>query len=342
MAPKTYTKITLAERPTAGITPSTFKREVAPFDLKPGPNQILVKSLYASIDPAMRGWLNDKRSYIRPVQIGEVMRALVLGQVIDAGPGSKFKKGDIVSGTFGWTEYGVFEDKAAEKIQTQPGVDVLDYLGPLGMTGLTAYFGLLDVGQIKAGETLVVSGAAGATGSVVCQIGKKKGAKVYAIAGSQDKCDWLEKDLGVDKAFNYKSPTFFDDFRRTVGYLDVYFDNVGGDILNFMLTRLKQKARIVLCGAISDYNTAKPKGLTSYTNLISQRARIEGFIVFDYAGQFPEALRDLAAWLKDGSLKRRFHVVKGLDKAPEALNLLFEGVNTGKLVLQIADAEAKL
>ncbi|KAI0661771.1 alcohol dehydrogenase [Cubamyces menziesii] len=342
MAPAQYTRITLAERPKTSITSSTFKREVVPFDLKPGPKQILVKAHYTSIDPAMRGWLNDARSYIRPVQIGEVMRAGVIGEVLEAGPGSKFAKGDIVSGVFGWTEYGVFDDKAAEKIHTQPGVDILDYLGPLGTTGLTAYFGLLDVGQIKPGETLVVSGAAGATGSVVCQIGKKKGAKVYAIAGSQDKCDWLEKELGVDKAFNYKSPTFFDDFRKTVGYLDVYFDNVGGDILNYMLTRLKPKARIVLCGAISDYNKAKPKGLSSYTNLIAQRARIEGFIVFDYAARYPEAQRELASWLQDGSLKRRFHIVKGLDKAPDALNLLFNGGNTGKLVVQVSDVKAKL
>ncbi|KAI0359820.1 alcohol dehydrogenase [Trametes cingulata] len=342
MAPAQYTKITLAERPKTSITPSTFKTEVVPFNLKPGPEQILVKSLYMSIDPAMRGWLNDARSYIPPVQIGEVMRALVLGEVLEAGAGSQFEKGDIVSGGFGWTEYGVFDDKLAEKVQTQPGVDILDYLGPLGTTGLTAYFGLLDVGQVKAGETLVVSGAAGATGSIVCQIGKKKGAKVYAIAGSPDKCAWLEQELGVDKAFNYKSATFFEDFRKTVGYLDVYFDNVGGDILNFMLTRLKKKARIVLCGAISDYNTAKPKGLSSYTNLIAQSAKIEGFIVFNYIDRYAEARRDLASWLQDGSLKRRYHIVKGLRNAPDALNLLFSGGNTGKLVVQVADEKAKL
>ncbi|KAI0649071.1 alcohol dehydrogenase [Trametes meyenii] len=342
MPPSQYTKLTLAERPTAGITPSTFKREVVPFDLKPSANQILVKSLYVSLDPAMRGWLDDKRSYIRPVQIGEVMRAGAIGQVVDAGPGSKFKPGDIVSGIFGWTEYGVFDDKIAEKIETQPGVEVLDYMGPLGLTGLTAYFGLLDVGKVKAGETLVVSGAAGATGSVVCQIGKKKGAKVYAIAGSQDKCDWLEKDIGVDKALNYKSPTFFQDFRKTVGFVDVYFDNVGGDILNFVLTRLKQKARIVLCGAISDYNNARPKGLSAYTNLIAQRAKIEGFIVFDYADRYAEALHEIGSWLKDGSLKRRFHIVQGLQNAPDALNLLFTGGNTGKLIVQVSNTPSKL
>ncbi|KAH9846673.1 alcohol dehydrogenase [Lenzites betulinus] len=342
MPPSTYVNITLAERPTGAVNANTFKREVVPFDLKPGKGQILVKSLYASIDPAMRGWLNDKRNYLPPVQIGEVMRALVLGEVVETGPGSAFAAGDIVTGTFGWTEYGVFDDRVAEKVQTHPGLDVLDYLGPLGGTGLTAYFGLLDVGKIKAGETLVVSGAAGATGSIVCQIGKKKGAKVYAIAGSQDKIDWLEKDIGVDKAFNYKSPTFHNDFRKAVGYFDVYFDNVGGDMLDFMLSRLKQNARIVLCGAISDYNVGKPKGLTRYANLISQRARMEGFIVLDYRSRWGDAIKELAAWLEEGSLKRRFHVVKGLENAPDALNLLFSGGNTGKLVLQIAATKAHL
>ncbi|KAI0707320.1 alcohol dehydrogenase [Earliella scabrosa] len=341
MAPSQYTKITLAERPKAEILPTTFKTEVVPFDLKPGPRQILVKLLYISIDPAMRGWLRDTRSYLPPVKIGEVMRAGALAEVVEAGPESKFAKGDIVYGTFGWREYGVFNDKGVEKIDVQPGLDILDYMGPLGTTGMTAYFGLLDVGKIKAGETLVVSGAAGATGSVVCQIGKKQGAKVYAIAGSPEKCAWLEKEIGVEKALNYKSPTFYDDFKK-IGYIDVYFDNVGGDILNFVLTRLNMRARIVLCGAISDYNKAKPAGLSSYLNLISQRAKIEGFLVFDYADRYPIAQKEIAGWLKDGDLKRRFHVVQGLQNAPDALNMLFSGGNTGKLIVQVPQAVAKL
>ncbi|TBU33325.1 alcohol dehydrogenase [Dichomitus squalens] len=342
MAPSTYTRVILQERPPEEITPTTFKQETVPFDLKPGRGQILVKILYLSLDPALRGFIKDQRSYMRPVQIGEVMRGHAFGEVIEAGPGSKYKVGDIVEGGFGWTEYGVFDDKVAEKIEHQPGLDILDFLGPLGTTGLTAYFGLLDVGKIKAGETLVVSGAAGATGSIVCQIGKKKGAKVVAIAGSEEKCQWLEKDLGVDKALNYKSPSFYDDFKKEVGYLDVFFDNVGGDILNFALTRLNQKARIVLCGAISDYNKAKPKGLSSYLNLISQRARIEGFIILDYAPRYAEARKEIAEWLKEGSLKRRFHVVQGLQNAAQAMNLLFTGGNTGKLVVQVSQTAAKL
>ncbi|KAF9804478.1 hypothetical protein IEO21_09379 [Rhodonia placenta] len=343
MAPLQYTRVVLAERPKAAVTPSTFRKEVVPFDSKAGPSQVLVKVEYVSLDPAMRGWLNDRRSYIEPVKIGAVMRAAGLGVVVEAGEESGFAREDLVSGTFGWTEYALMEKKAVTKLKIPDGGELLDFVGPLGMPGLTAYFGLLDVGKLRSGERLVVSGAAGATGSIVCQLGKQKGAKVYAIAGTPDKCKWLEDELGVDKAFNYKSPTFHEEFKQTVGYFDVFFDNVGGEILDFALTRMNKNARTVLCGAISDYNSLKPRGLTGYLNLISQRAKIEGFIVFDYVQQFPEALSYLGARLKDGSLKRRFHVVEGLEKAPQALNMLFDGGNTGKLVVKVgSDTKAKL
>jgi len=216
------------------------------------------------------------------------------------------------------------------------GSETLDFLGPLGMTGMTAYFGLLDVGQPKPGETLVVTGAAGATGSMVCQIGKLKGLKVIAIAGSDDKCSWLENEIGVDKALNYKSPTFTEDFKQ-IGYLDVMFDNVAGDILNLALTRLNKGARVVLCGAISQYNAAKPTGLTSYLSLISQRAKIQGFIVFDYASRYNEAKQDISQWISEGKIKRKFHVVDGLERCPETLQLLFSGGNTGKLIVKVVD-----
>jgi len=205
------------------------------------------------------------------------------------------------------------------------------------MSGMTAYFGLFDIGQIKAGETLVVSGAAGSVGSLVCQLGKIQGAKVIAIAGSDDKCEWLEKDLGVDKALNYKSATFQADFKSSVGYLDVYFDNVGGEILDLCLSRLNKGARIPLCGAISAYNAVgAPRGLTGYLNLISQRAKIEGFVVFDYAHRYREGEKAMADWLAAGRLKRKFHIVEGLPNAPEALNLLFTGGNSGKLVVKVS------
>jgi len=271
------------------------------------------------------------------------MRATGLGTIVQTGKDSEFSNGDIVQGLFGWTEYVIMNDKQCKKIVPLPGANTLDYLNTLGMSGMTAYFGLKDIGKLKSGETLVVSGAAGSVGSLACQLGKKAGAKVIAIAGSDEKCAWLEKELGVDKALNYKNKAFYDDW-KSLGYLDVYFDNVGGDILDFALNRLNKGARIVLCGAISEYNSVKPKGLQSYLSLISQRAKIEGFIVFDYAAQFPAAIKEIVPSLADGSIKRKFHIVEGLEKAPEALLMLFDGANTGKLVVKVAeeDSQAKL
>jgi len=297
----------------------------------------LVQCTWLSLDPAMRGYIRDKRSYLPPVKIGEVMRAVGLGVVVEVGPESLFNVGDHVKGKWGMTEYAVMKDSELEKIVVPHGVELLDFLGTLGLSGLTAYFGLERIGRLKSGEVLVVSGAAGSVGSVACQLGKAMGAKVYAIAGSDDKCVWLEKELGVDKAFNYKSKSFYEDL-KTIGYLDVYFDNVGGEILDFLLTRLKNGARIALCGAISAYNTTKPKGLQSYLNLISQRATLQGFIVMDFESEFPAAIRELTVKLCEGSLKRKFHIVEGgIEQAPVALPILFNGGNTGKLVVKISD-----
>jgi len=201
--------------------------------------------------------------------------------------------------------------------------------------------GLFDVGQLKSGETLVVSGAAGSVCSIVCQIGKLKGAKVVAIAGGAEKCDWLKNELGVDVALDYKSPTFHEDYKKSAGFADVYFDNVGGEILNFVMTRLAMRGRVVLCGAISDYN-GRPTGLTSYMSLIAQRARIEGFVIFDYADQYPAAIKELSTWLGNGSIKRKFHIVEGLDSAPSALPMLYKGGNTGKLVVKVGQEQTKL
>jgi len=270
------------------------------------------------------------------VQIGEVMRAQGLGVVIKAGNESALKVGQLVSGAFGWTEFAVMKDKHVEKITVPKGVQPLDFLNTLGSSGLTAYFGLRDICDLKAGDKLLVSGAAGSVGSVVCQLGKRAGATVYAIAGSKDKCEWLEKELGVDQAFNYKSPTFREDFKKA-GYIDVYFDNVGGDILDMVLTRLNKGARIALCGAISQYNATKPKGLQNYLTLISQRAKIQGFIILDYTSEFPAAIEEMARGLADGSIKRKFHIVEGLEQAPVALPMLFSGGNTGKLVVKVSD-----
>ncbi|KAI0032547.1 alcohol dehydrogenase [Vararia minispora EC-137] len=344
MAPAHYTRLVLQERPKGDIDANTFRRETIPFDLKPGSCQVLVRTEYVSIDAAMRSWLRDVRSYIPPVQIGDVMRADGLATVIEAGVDCKLKPGDIVRCTPGWAEYAVLDEKTCQALKVPPGAEPLDFLGPLGITGMTAYFGLHDVGKIKPGDTLVVSGAAGATGSLVCQLAKIHGAKVVAIAGSEDKCKWLTDELGVDVAFNYKSRTFYSDFKKRIGYIDLFFDNVGGSLLNFMLTRLNKGARIVLCGAISDYNSDKPTGLSAYSNLISQRASLQGFIVFDYASRYREARQEMAEWLASGKLKRRFQVVEGLENAPKALLMLYSGGNTGKLVVRVSSprTQAKL
>ncbi|KAF9468096.1 alcohol dehydrogenase [Collybia nuda] len=335
--PKEFKRIVLSERPVGDIEPTTFRTEVLPFNFKPGNGEVVVQVTWLSLDPAMRGYIKDVRSYLPPVQIGEVMRAQGLGVVIEVGPESTFSVGDLVSGAWGMTEYAVMKDKTIQKLTVPPGVQTLDFLNTLGTSGMTAYFGLRDIGKLKKGETLVVSGAAGSVGSIACQLGKRAGAKVYAIAGSQDKCEWLEKEVGVDGAFNYKSPTFREDFKK-IGYLDVFFDNVGGDILDMALMRLNQNARIILCGAISQYNAAKPAGLQNYLTLISQRAKIEGFIVLDYIPQFPAAIQELAKGLVDGSIKRKFHIVEGgIEQAPVALPMLFSGGNTGKLVVKISE-----
>lgn len=336
MVPKHYKRIVLQERPEKDIVPTTFRTETRPFDLKPGEGEALVQVTWVSLDPAMRGWLRNTRSYLPPVQIGETMRAAALGTIIEVGPGSTFTVGDTVTGALGMTEYTVMPNKSLEKLDIPKGVDALDFLNTLGTSGMTAYFGLKDIGRLKAGEILVVSGAAGSVGSLVCQLGKRMGAKVYAIAGSPDKCEWLLTEIGVDGVLNYKRPTFREDFKK-IGYLDVFFDNVGGDILDFALTRLNKGARIVLCGAISQYNTTEPVGLKNYLNLISQRATIQGFIVFDYARRYPEAIKELSIGLIDGTIKRKFHVIAGgVEEAPKALPLLFSGGNTGKLVVRVS------
>ncbi|KZT55907.1 alcohol dehydrogenase [Calocera cornea HHB12733] len=343
--PSSYTRVVLATRPESGkpIDPSTvFSVKHEPLDLTPGVGELLVKVLYASMDPAMRSWLNASGSYMDPVPVGSTMRSIDLGVVVTSGAGCTLKPGDNVQGLFGWTEYALVREKHATKLPPPPpGSELLDFLGPLGPTGLTAYFGLKDIGLLKKGETLVVSGAAGATGSVVCQIGKKWGARVFGIAGGKEKCEWLEKECGVDKAIDYKSPTFHEDVKKYVGKFDVFFDNVGGEMLDFLLTRMNRHARVIICGGISEYNKARPAGLHSYLALINARARMEGFLFMDYEARFPEGMRELAGMLGRGELKRKFHVVEGVEKAPEALELLYTGGNEGKLVVKVGEQEIK-
>ncbi|KAJ7158768.1 hypothetical protein C8R46DRAFT_400199 [Mycena filopes] len=271
--PATYKQIVLNSRPEGAIEPTTFRTETLPFNLEPAVDEVLVQVTWLSLDPAMRGWIRDRRSYMEPVKIGAVMRAMGLGVVVRAGTQSAHSIGELVTGNFGWTEFVVMKDKDVQEITVPAGAQVLDFLNIIGMSGLSAYFGLRDVCAIKPGEILVVSGAAGSVGSVACQLGKKAGATVYAIAGSQEKCDWLVQELGVDKAFNYKSPTFEEDFKKA-GYIVCV-----GDILDLVLLQLNRGARIALCGAISQYNAAKPAGIYNYLNLTSQRAKLQGFLM---------------------------------------------------------------
>ncbi|HEX8820797.1 MAG TPA: NADP-dependent oxidoreductase [Archangium sp.] len=303
---------------------------------EPAEGELLVKVLYLSLDPAMRGWMNEGKSYIAPVGIGEVMRAGAVGRVI-ASKHPGFAVGDFVSGTFGVQEYALSNGKGVTKVDT--GFAALPvYLGTLGMPGMTAYFGLLDIGKPKEGDTVVVSGAAGAVGTVVGQIAKLKGCRVIGIAGGADKCRYLVDELGFDAAIDYKS----EDVKKALRThcpkgVDIYFDNVGGDILDAVLAQLALRARIIVCGAISQYNNTGPvKGPANYLSLLVNRASMTGMVVFDYAARYGEAAREMAGWMAAGKLKSREDIVEGLETFPDTLLKLFKGENTGKLVLKVA------
>lgn len=304
----------------------------------PGAGEVLVKILYLSLDPAMRGWMNEGRSYIEPVKIGDVMRAGAAGRVI-ASNNPSFAAGDHVTGMLGIQQYAISNGKGLTKVD--PKLFPLPvYLGTLGITGLTAYFGLLEVGQLKTGDTVVVSGAAGATGMVVGQIAKLKGCRAVGIAGGPEKCGYVTGELGFDACIDYKTENVTQALRQHCPQgINVYFDNVGGDILDAALINLARGARVVLCGAISQYNTTTGiKGPANYLSLLVNSARMEGFIVFNYASRYPEAACEMAGWIGQGKLKSREQVVEGFENFPEALLKLFRGENTGKLVLKVADS----
>ena len=303
---------------------------------QPNEGELLVKISHISLDPAMRGWMNEGKSYIRPVAIGEVMRAGGAGRVI-ASKHPDFREGDEVAGTFGVQQYAISDGKGVRKVDTR-FAPLERYLGALGMPGMTAYFGLLDIGKPQPGQTVVVSGAAGAVGAVVGQIAKIKGCRAVGIAGGADKCRYLVDELGFDAAIDYKAEDVKDALKRHCpNGIDVYFDNVGGEILEAALARLALHARIVICGAISQYNaTSPPKGPANYLSLLVNRASMTGMVVFDYADRYKEGARDMAQWIAQGKLKAREDVVKGgIDAFPETLLRLFKGENFGKLVLAL-------
>jgi NADPH-dependent curcumin reductase CurA len=328
----------LAARPVGLPKPSDWEyvEEPAP---EPDDGQFRVELEYISLDPAMRGWMNEARSYVPPVGIGEVMRAGGLGRVTESRH-PDFEGGELVSGMFGVQRFAVSDGRSVRPVDTSLAPAPV-HLGVLGMTGLTAYFGLLDVGRPEAGQTVVVSGAAGAVGSVVGQIARIKGCRTVGIAGGARKCTWIVEELGFDAAIDYKGGNLRAELREaTPDGIDVYFDNVGGETLDEVLRRISRGARVVICGAISQYNAEQPpRGPANYMQLLVQRASMTGFLVFDFAERYPEAIAQLAQWLRAGDIQSREDVVRGgLEQFPEVFLRLFRGENTGKLILELTES----
>lgn len=325
----------LRKRPEGDIKKGDLEYVATPIPaLKDG--QFLARTLYLSLDPTNRIWMSDQEQYMPPVEIGDVMRGGTLSVVEDSkNPG--FAKGDIVSGIAGWQEYSI--ETGGQKMPRGPA-PLPAYMSVLGMTGATAYFGLLDIGQPKAGETVVVSAAAGAVGSIVGQIAKIKGCRVVGIAGSDEKCKHVVKDFGFDACINYKTEKDLSAAlkRECPNGIDVDFENVGGKILDAVLENINLKARIVLCGMISTYNAKGPvPGPYNFAMVLMKRARIEGFIVIDFFPRLAEFMTEMAPWVASGKVKYDTHIVKGMENALSALDLLFTGGNTGKLLVQASE-----
>jgi NADPH-dependent curcumin reductase CurA len=331
---RTNHRFTLAARPV-GLPRSTDFAFEAQELREPAEGELVVRVKYISLDPAMRGWMNEGKSYVPPVKIGELMRAIAIGQVVES-KHPRFAAGGYVQGMFGLQEYVVSNGEGLTPVD--PKLAPLPVmLGTLGMPGLTAYFGLLDIGKPVAGNTVVVSGAAGAVGSVVGQIAKIHGCRAVGIAGGADKCRYLT-ELGFDAAIDYKAGDLKAALRAACPQgIDVFFDNVGGDILDTALTQLAPRARIIICGAISQYNNTTPvKGPSNYLSLLVNRASMTGMVVMDYTPRFGAAIGEMAQWMAAGKLASREDIVLGLEKFPEALLKLFSGENHGKLVLEVA------
>jgi NADPH-dependent curcumin reductase CurA len=327
-------EIRLASRPTGVPTLENF--QFADVEVpKPQGNEVLVRMLYISVDPYLRGRMRDRKSYIAPFEVGQVIKSSAVGEVVES-TSPKFQPGDVVSGNFGWRLYDIANADALMKVV--PGVSPTTALGVLGPTGLTAYFGLLDIGQPKEGETVFVSGAAGAVGIVVCQIAKLKGCRVVGTAGSDEKCDYLRRELGVDVAINYKTAGNMVDALKEAcpKGIDVYFDNVGGEISEAVLPLITKGARLVICGQISIYNSDKPPiGLQPQPYLLVNSATMKGFIVTNYMNRFGEGMAQLAQWFTSGQLKHAETIVEGFENTPHAFIGLFSGENLGKQIVKI-------
>jgi NADPH-dependent curcumin reductase CurA len=323
----------LAARPVGLPKRSDFQFANAPVP-EPAEGEALVRVQLLSLDPAMRGWMNEGRSYVKPVGLGEVMRAGGLGRV-EKSNDPALKAGDVVTGILGVQEWAAVKAKELNKVDLSLA-PAATWLSVLGMPGLTAYFGLLEIGQPKPGDTVLISGAAGAVGAVCGQIAKIKGCRAIGIAGGLQKCAYL-RELGFDAAIDYQHENLRAALQQHCPKgIDVYFDNVGGEILDEALARLAMHARVVICGAISQYNSPEGfRGPKNYMSLLVNRARMQGFVVFDFAARYAEGIRAMAGWLKDGSLVAREDIVRGLDTFPETLNKLYRGENFGKLILEL-------
>jgi NADPH-dependent curcumin reductase len=327
--------VRLARRPKGMIVRDDFRIEEGPVP-EPGDNQFRVRIEYVSLDPAMRGWVNEGKSYVPPVAIGETMRGYSAG-IVEASNHPGFKTGDAVQSLFGVQQYAISDGQRVVKVDTSQA-PLQRWIGGLGMPGWTAYFGLLEVGQPKAGETVVVSAASGAVGSIVGQIARIKGCRAVGIAGGPDKCRYVTQELGFDACVDYKAGNLAADLKAAAPKgIDVYFENVGGEILDTVLMQMNLFGRIPVCGLISAYNaTSVPEGPKNLRAVLTQRLKMQGLIVFDWTNRTPEAIAELGAWHKQGKLKIREDVREGgLDAFPDVLNLLYTGGNQGKLVLKV-------
>ncbi|MFC4722195.1 NADP-dependent oxidoreductase [Geojedonia litorea] len=327
-------KYVLKKRPFGIPEADIWERQTEPIP-QISEGEVLIKHHYISLDPAMRGWMNEGKSYIEPVNLGDVMRAGTVG-IVEASKHPNIKVGEFITGWGGVQNYTVTNGKGWHKIDAKLAPLPM-YLGVLGMTGMTAYFGILEVGKISTGDIVLVSGAAGAVGSVVGQIAKLKGCTVIGIAGGQEKCRYLTETLGFDAALDYKSDSFVNDLKQACPKgIDVFFDNVGGEILDLALTKLRRHARVVICGAISQYNTkTRIKGPGNYLSLLVNRATMQGMVVFDFADKYLEAAQHMAGWIQSGQLKSEETIIEGIDNFHNSFLKLFSGDKQGKLLLKV-------
>ncbi len=326
-------RVTLRARPSGIPGDEHFDQDTIPIR-EPETGEVLVETLYISIDPAMRSWISDGPGYARGVGIGEVMRAGGIARVL-RGRAADFAPGDLVQGRTGWQSHPTLLGRQTQKLDLTLG-SVEDWMGPLGTSALTAYFGVRDIGALRPGETMLVSAAAGGVGQIAARIGKIDACRVVGIAGGAEKCRFLRDTLGLDGAIDYKAET---DLAAAIGRecpegVDVYFDNVGGPTLDAALLHLRMDARVVLCGRISQSVAAEPHGIRNLGRMGGRRITLRSFLVFDHHDRYPEARAWLAAQIRDGRLKQRMHVLEGLEQAPRALGMLFRGENTGKLVVR--------